>query len=68
MTRKIRISVEIYNHQPADEYEDLPEGWDEMAGEAQEEFLVTLAKDYLFEAAGSAASVVEIDDEQEPAS
>lgn len=59
MARKIRISVEIYSHDPGDEYEDLPEGWDDWTKERQEDFLVALAKEALFEAAGSGATVVD---------
>lgn len=61
MVRKIRVSVEIYDHQPAVEYVDLPDNWDEMSPQEQEAELVTVAKDYLFQAAGSGASVVEVD-------
>lgn len=60
--RKIRVSVEIYNHQPGDEYEDLPDDWDSWSQKEQDEFLVGVAKDYLFEAAGSGATVVEVEE------
>ncbi|MBA9003691.1 hypothetical protein [Thermomonospora cellulosilytica] len=60
MTRKIRISVEIYDHHLGDDYEDLPDGWDDWTQAKQEEYLVNLVKDYLANAAGAGASVVEV--------
>lgn len=65
MTRKIRITCEIYtpNTIPA-EYEDLPEGWDNWSKKAREDHLQDLAATYLAEHAGSGASVVDENDEE----
>jgi hypothetical protein len=62
MPRKIRVSVEIYSHDPADEYHDLPEGWDELTEEQQDGHLTQWAQESLLNAAGSGAEVVEVDE------
>jgi hypothetical protein len=62
MTKKIRVSVEIYDHEPGDEYYALPDNWDSLTQEEQENELVSIASDALAEAAGSSATVVEVDE------
>lgn len=61
-TKKIRVHVEIYSHDGSTDYEDLPGNWDAMTAAERDVYLTDLAKDYLFEAAGSGATVVEVDE------
>jgi hypothetical protein len=62
MPRKIRVMVEIYDHDPGDEYYDLPAGWDDMTPEQQDDELVGIALEALNAAAGAGAMVVEVDE------
>jgi len=61
-TRKIRISVElnIAGHHIPDEYEDLPEGWDDWPEQKRRKHLDDTAMDYLGNHASCAGTVVEI--------
>lgn len=61
--RKIRISVEIYDHHPGITYDELPEGWEEWDEGLKALYLNQVAADRLAEAAGSGATVVEVDEQ-----
>lgn len=60
--RKLRVSVEIYDHEPANEYVDLPDGWDAMTEAEQETAMLAIGKDYLFQAANYGVAVVRVDE------
>jgi hypothetical protein len=65
MARRIRVSVEV-NYAGIDipdDYEDLPEDWDEMSAKDRDDYLRDLAVDALSLVAGSGACVVDENDE-----
>ncbi len=60
--RVLRTAIEIYDHQPEDHHDELPEDWDTMSPAERNDYLTELGGQYLFEAANYATQVVEIDD------
>lgn len=62
MNRKIRVHVEIWSPNDSTDYYDLPDEWDGMTREERDAYLLEMAKDALAEAAGSGATLVEVDE------
>lgn len=65
MSRRIRISCEVNfaGCDIEDEYEELPEDWDEMSEKARQDYLTELAVNALSNYASSSACVVDENDE-----
>ncbi|KAB2347310.1 hypothetical protein [Actinomadura rudentiformis] len=62
MRRKICVHVEHYRPNDETDYYDLPDNWDDKTPEERRAELDEMARDALFEAAGSSAFVVEVDE------
>jgi len=62
--RRIRVTVEISDPNTTVEYEELPDGWDEMTQADRDAYLIELAMLYLSNQAGSGACVVDENDDE----